>query len=538
MLDTARYLGFAFASADLLFEIGADERVTFAIGASRRVLGCSHEELVGRTLSELVAEDDHPVVAAVLDGLKPGGRRGPVRIELKRATKDGPRRFVGFYACRLHQDKSTVSCALSLSPVFGARAEARDQYGLLDRDGFMAATGRLLEESHEAGFELDLQFIGISGLAEAEAAQPPGGRSVLASRIAAALRVEACGGEGAARVGEEQFLVVREGGAPLGSLVDRIAQAAAVAGAKLTPSVTTVALDSQAPPLATLRALRIAVDRLLQEGIAESEGAFRVVLNATVKEAAELAATVAEHRFSLHYQPVVEIGTGELSHYEALLRFEDGRGPAQRIQLAEELDIIADLDLAVLDQVIAKLMSKGSNKLRVAANISGRSLMSPEFMERALQRLKSVAWLTDRLSLEITETATLSDLDKANVAIQRLRRAGCAVYLDDFGAGSTTMAHLQSLTVDAVKIDGRYISDLATSERSRLLVRHIAELCRDFGVETVAEHVETQAIADVLKTLGVRLGQGWIYGHPNSKPSYAPKNAPAKRLGERIAARG
>jgi EAL domain-containing protein (putative c-di-GMP-specific phosphodiesterase class I) len=531
MPEAARYLGFAFASADLLFEIGAGERVTYAIGASRRVLGCRHEELVGRALDELIAEDDLPVVVAVLEGLKPGARRGPVRVELRRPTVESPRRFAGFYACRLLQDEATVSCALSLSPVFGARAEARDRYGLLDRDGFMAATGRLLEEAHEGGFELDLQLVDVPGLAKAQE-----GRDALLSRVAAALRVEACGGEGAGRVGGGQFVVLREGGTELGSLAERIERVGADANISLEPLVATVALDDQVAPLATLRALRVAVERLQQGGVADAEAAFASVLKSTVEEAAYLAAVVSGHRFDMAYQPVVEIATQELSHYEALLRFEHGRGPAQSIQLAEELDIIADLDLAVLDRVIAKLMSKGCNSLRVAANVSGRSLMSPQFMERALQRLQSVAWLTDRLSLEITETAALVDLDKANAAIQRLRRAGCAVYLDDFGSGAATMDYLRALTVDAVKIDGRYISDLATSERSRLLVRHIAELCRDFGIATVAEHVEDQAIAEVLGTLGVRLGQGWLYGRPMAKPAYAPPNAaPIRRLGERAA---
>ena len=537
MPETARYLGFAFASADLLFELGPDQRVTFAIGASRRVLGCRHEELVGRSLEQIVAEDDRPIVAAVLEALKPGGRRGPVRVELMRAAKDAPRRFAGFYASRLLQDEATVSCALSLSPVFGARAEARDQYGLLDRDGFMAATGRLLEEAHDSGLELDLQLIDVPGLAKAQAGAP-GERSALLSQISAALRVEACGGEGAARVGEEQFVLVREGGAPLGSLLQRIERVGAGVGASLKPSIATLPLNDEIAPLVTLRALRVAVDRLLQDGAREAEASFGSVLDSTVQEAADLAAVVSEHRFSLAYQPVVDIGTEELSHYEALLRFEDGRGPASSIQLAEDLDIIADLDLAVLDGVIAKLMSKGCNALRVAANISGRSLMSPEFMDMAVQRLQSVAWLTDRLSLEITETAALTDLGKANAAIQRLRRAGCAVYLDDFGAGAATMDYLRALTVDAVKIDGRYVTDLETSERSRLLVRHIAELCRDFGIETVGEHVETQAVADVLKSLGVHLGQGWLYGRPMHAPAYvSPSAAPLQRFGERAASR-
>ena len=232
-----------------------------------------------------------------------------------------------------------------------------------------------------------------------------------------------------------------------------------------------------------------------------------------------MAAAVRDRNFKLLYQPIVEISTGQLQHFEALLRLDGHDSPADAIHLAEELDLVADLDLAVLDEVIAKLKASRRD-VCVAANISGRSLSLPQFREALLGKLKSVGWLSGRLMLEITETAALGDLGQANAAIQQMRKLGHRIFLDDFGAGSASMAYLRALSVDAVKIDGQYVRDLHLSERNRALVRHIAELCRELEVDVIGEHVETQEVADVLQDLGVRFGQGWRFGKPASEPVY------------------
>lgn len=523
----ARYLGFAFASADLLLEIDADDRVAFALGAAQRALGCPQEDLVGRPLRELIADDDQGVVRAVLEGLEPCARRGPVRVELARSDQGSSRRYAGFFACRLPQNAPRVSCALTLSPVYGPTAETKDEFGLLDREGFISTTSQVLEQAREAGLDLDLMLVELKGLIQAEASAPSGPNHGLLGRIAADLRAESYGGFGAARVGEEQFVILREGGGGAALVLERIGRAAEAEGARLEPSAVGVPLNDNAPATATLKALRFAIDRLLQDGAEAAGPAFGKVLEEIVSEANKLGATVRANRFNLAYQPIVELRTGKVSHYEALLRLPGSQSPSESIQLAEELDLIADLDLAVLDQVITKLRSAGSEDIRIAANISARSLMLPRFLGEVFARLALVqAEISQRLILEITETAVLHDLDKANAAIQRFRQSGFPVHLDDFGSGAATLAYLRTLTIDAVKIDGQYISDIAESDRNRTLVSHIVKLCRELGVETIGEHVETRAIADMLMDLRVRYGQGWLFGRPTLDPARQPAAAP------------
>jgi EAL domain-containing protein (putative c-di-GMP-specific phosphodiesterase class I) len=106
--------------------------------------------------------------------------------------------------------------------------------------------------------------------------------------------------------------------------------------------------------------------------------------------------------------------------------------------------------------------------------------------------------------------------------VRRLRKEGCRVALDDFGAGAASLDHLRIIAVDEVKIDGRYIRELqSVSDRNGLLVQHITELCRELKVSTVAEMVETEQTADILRKLGVEFGQGFLYGRPSPEPRAA-----------------
>jgi EAL domain-containing protein (putative c-di-GMP-specific phosphodiesterase class I) len=141
--------------------------------------------------------------------------------------------------------------------------------------------------------------------------------------------------------------------------------------------------------------------------------------------------------------------------------------------------------------------------------------------------------------VEITETAGLRDLERANRIVQQLRGDGQRVCLDDFGAGAAAFHYLRALTVDYVKLDGQYTRRLLTHDRDASILRTMAELCRKLGVSTVAEMVETEEEAAELARLGADHGQGWLFGRPlpsafvTGPPRPAPPVRPAKRQGAR-----
>jgi EAL domain-containing protein (putative c-di-GMP-specific phosphodiesterase class I) len=533
----ARFLGFAFASADLLFEIEPDGKIAFILGAVQRVMGLDQAAATGRSWRDLIAESDHDLVAALVDGLGPADRRGPVKVELVPHPERGMRRFAGFSACRLPQNAPKVSCVLTLAPSLGEPDAPTEEgsYGLYDQPGFMAATKRLLEGARSVGLDLNVELVQLKGLGEHAKKVDEEAAEQLFRRISAAIRAESFRGQGAAKIGQEQFALVRQRGDGPDQLSGRLTTAVTAAGAEVAVSAASLPLTPESTPLHTMRALRFALDNFLSHGADSAKAAFQTVLEATVTEANAFSAKVKDRKFQLVYQPVVELGSGALQHFEALVRLDGDKSPAKAIRMAEELQIIQGLDLAVVEQVVKKLKARDSGRLKLAANVSARSLTDPGFLPTLLRLVASDPALPGRLLFEITETTTIEDLDQANAAIQRLRQHGLAIFLDDFGAGSASMSYLKSLSVDGVKIDGQYIQDLNGEGRDVTLVRHLTELCRELKVDTVAEQVESQAVADALIKIGVRCGQGWHFGRPSAEPVYRPPSQTpvrVRRVGE------
>src|SRR5262249_3601947 len=126
--------------------------------------------------------------------------------------------------------------------------------------------------------------------------------------------------------------------------------------------------------------------------------------------------------------------------------------------------------------------------------------------------------MEERLLFEITESTRMRDLAVANDAIQRLRSRGYQVGLDDFGAGAASFPYLQALTVDFVKIDGAYVRGVLTDPRNALILKSMCTLCRDMGIYTIAEMVETRAQLERLREVGVDCGQGYLFGRPAPQP--------------------
>jgi EAL domain-containing protein (putative c-di-GMP-specific phosphodiesterase class I) len=241
---------------------------------------------------------------------------------------------------------------------------------------------------------------------------------------------------------------------------------------------------------------------------------------------------VAERRFSLVYQPVVWLKTGELHHHEVLVRFGDDASPFPMIRMAEELDLIEGLDLAVAEQAVEELVA--APKLKLAVNISGRTITSPALPACVKALVGGKAALRGRLIFEITESAAIDDLAVADRHIQLLRGLGCMVCLDDFGAGAASLAYLQQLTLDVVKIDGRYIRELQHGGRESTFIRHLVSMCGELGVKTLAEMVESPEAEEAVRLAGVDFAQGYLYGAPVARPGPAqtrPSPVAARRRG-------
>jgi EAL domain-containing protein (putative c-di-GMP-specific phosphodiesterase class I) len=244
------------------------------------------------------------------------------------------------------------------------------------------------------------------------------------------------------------------------------------------------------------------------------------LLSETVTRIADLRQTIAAQSFQLRLQPIVDLRSGALHHYEALLRTDKGHAPMALLGFAEGVDLIGEVDLAVCERVAGMLLdrSRSVNLPAVAVNLSARSLGSDGFVAALRAMLGRYKAIAGKLMFEITETSRIDDLARAEAVLQRLRRDGHRVCLDDFGSGAASFPYLQALTVDFVKIDGTYVQRVLSVERDRAIIKAMVGLCRDLGIGTVAEMVETEAQAQALRELEIDYGQGHLFGRPATPP--------------------
>jgi diguanylate cyclase (GGDEF)-like protein len=226
-------------------------------------------------------------------------------------------------------------------------------------------------------------------------------------------------------------------------------------------------------------------------------------------------------RLVFAYQPVVEstetAGAQNVDYYECLLRMIDEEGTpvaaAHFIPVIERLGFVRIIDRYVLERAVQEAADHPG--FRLGFNISGLTATDRSWLRTVTRLLRDKPLLARQLVVEITETAALHDIEECSRFVGTLRELGCRVAIDDFGAGFTSLRHLQALAVDTVKIDGSFVRDLATKPENQVFLRHLVGLAHGMGFTTVGEGVESAHEAAILRREGVRLQQGYHFARPS-----------------------
>ena len=240
-----------------------------------------------------------------------------------------------------------------------------------------------------------------------------------------------------------------------------------------------------------------------------------------------LLRALQENRFELVAQPLIplcadrSIGGTNSPGYELLLRYVDDSGAlvsaSEFIPTAERFGLSVKLDELVVRSALRWLRENPrwlASAAFVTINLSGHSLGRISFLEDLTTTISASGVAADKLVFEVTETAAISDLGAARTFFQRLRASGCRFALDDFGTGHASFAYLRDLPVDMIKIDGEFVRAMATSSVSASLVRTVNQLGHELGLCTVAECVESEAVMESLREIGVDYAQGFLFGEP------------------------
>ncbi len=411
------------------------------------------------------------------------------------------------------------------------RAENDALTGVLNRATLQDRLAQSIEQARHARRPCALLIAGVSGLGTMnDTFGLEIGDEVLVC-VARALKRHIRNVDHIGRYGSNKFAIVLNDCGPgtMRIVADRLMDAVGrltieTSIAKLTASIRVggvslpeYATTSEAAMIAASKALDRARHKRLDSFVAyeprpEEENLRR--RNALLADA--LMSALDENRMSLELQPMVAARTGEPDHYECLLRMTRPDGTmitaGDFMAVAEQLGIVRLLDLRA--QQLAIDLLKRYPGAQLSLNVSGLTAADNEWLVSLHRQTQGKRHILERLTVEITETAAIHDLQQSISFVETIKELGCKVAIDDFGVGYTNFRNLKALQADLVKIDGAFIKNVCRDSGDQAFVRAMVELARAFQMQTVAEFVGDAETAAYLRDAGIDYLQGYHFGAP------------------------
>lgn len=243
----------------------------------------------------------------------------------------------------------------------------------------------------------------------------------------------------------------------------------------------------------------------------DHEVAERALLEQAMREG------ITRGEFVPYYQPIVQLASRNVQSLELLCRWNHPQrgllAPAQFIALAEDSGLIGPMMLSILHQACIELPRFPAH-WRLSVNVAPQQILDVTLVPQLLEVLNQHGVPPQRLDIELTETALVSDIARARQVMQAIKHAGITVTLDDFGTGYSSLSYLAEMSFDRIKIDRSFVRTLHERQESAKIVDAVIGLSRSLGVQTVAEGVETELDARALLQLGCGLAQGYLFGRP------------------------
>ena len=417
-------------------------------------------------------------------------------------------------------------------------AERDPLTGLYNRHRFNEELGRLIAEAERTGARLALLFFDLDEFKYINDTFGHRAGDAMLIRVAGEVAQQVRRNEILSRLGGDEFAIL---------VPDATDDMLAAVAERLTRAIAGMQLSFEGQSLRLTSSLGIAIypDHAAnaEELIAHADAAMYQAKEAgkniwrtyrpdldtsrqmltTITWNERIAHALENDLMQLYFQGVFTAADCTLTHLEVLLRMRDkdepGRlyMPGQFVPVAERSGRILDIDRWVIRRTV-EVLAATPDVPALAVNISGRSFDEPTLPRYIADELKRCQVDPGRLLVELTETSAVSDLYDARRFIDALRQTGCHVCLDDFGTGFSSFAYLKHLNVDAVKIDGLFIRELASQHDNQVFVQAIVSVARGLRKTTIAECVEDQQALNMLRGYGVDSVQGYFLGHPD--PDY------------------
>jgi diguanylate cyclase (GGDEF)-like protein/PAS domain S-box-containing protein len=543
-------------TSDAILIVGDDRRVRYATPSAGAIFG--NIAVDGALLVDLVAPGAREDVDRVLDlmlALSGGGVLSPGYL-LQIERLDGRMAVLEVRWSDLRDDSTVGGLVLTLRDVteqheleeeLKHRAFHDALTGLPNRAYFAQEAAGALEEARAVGRTTGVLFVDLDDFKVVNDTMGHGVGDELLVAVAARLASSVRASDTAARLGGDEFaLLIDDAADP--EAVDAFAE-------RIVAAFTEPFTLSEAKVLATAT-VGVAtsedsndVDELLRHAdlalyAAKAAGKrrwrhYQPVLTSGMLRRREIQAALEDavktSGFTLVYQPIVSMPTGEIAGFESLIRWPHQRWgmmlPGQFIALAEETGLIVPLGAWVLRQALADMVSwrrelpstapresdgrnPESHGPHVSVNVSARQFRDPGFVDSVRQALSDSGLPPSAVLLELTESLLLGGNDQIRADLAELKEIGVRLAIDDFGTGYSSLSYLLDLPIDVLKIDKSFVTGIASSWRRHALVEGIVRLARTLEVDVIAEGIETETERELLASMGCQFGQGYLLSVP------------------------
>jgi diguanylate cyclase (GGDEF)-like protein/PAS domain S-box-containing protein len=511
--------------------IAPDSTLVYVNPAAAHAIGQEPAWLIGRRMLELIHPDDRARVGRELAKVASGRPSGGVTTYRLRA--DGSREWRVFesIADNLLHDPNIAGILISSRDLTEQHAHERELYSAAFCDPLTGLPNRAKIHDHLGIMVADddllaVAFVGVDrfklindslGHATGDAVlQVVSGR--IASCVPAATVVGRFGGD--LLVLLTAGMAANDARSLLWRIVGRISEPLFIAGheLRLSASAGIAHKDPSATVESLLRDAGLALHRAKAQGggrVELFEAAMREAAIARLEVEANLRRAITHSDFALALQPIVRLDDATAVRAEALVRWHhDGRTiePCTFIPVAEETGLIIPLGNWIIDRA-AQLVPRAPGG-QIMVNLSARQLASPGLPERIARVLAAHRLPATSLGFEITETLLIDQFDYTVGVLSAIRELGCRVGLDDFGTGYSSLGYLRRLPIDFLKIDGSLTADIDTDGQARTIAGAIITMADALGLDVIAEGVETEAQAGVLRDLHCAFAQGYLFGRP------------------------
>jgi diguanylate cyclase (GGDEF)-like protein/PAS domain S-box-containing protein len=532
-------------SSDVVTVVDTDATVTYQSESITRVFGHQAAELTGTPLTALLDQKDAARLRRALLALA-SQPYGTTVLELDMRDAEGRVRNAEMTVTNLLDDPSVHGLVLNTRDV-SERMRLQEQLvheafhdaltQLPNRALFKDRLDRALRRQRRGGAAVTVLFLDLDGFKEVNDSLGHAAGDELLVRVAERLRTAVRPEDTVARFGGDEFAVMVE------AATDASAQALAtrILASTNDPFVidsrelrvrASIGIAAAGPDASDIDQLMRNADLAMYQAKAVRDGGF-VTYDPTMHSGlverlqleADLRRAVDDGEFVLHYQPTVDLDTGDAIGFEALVRWQHPtRGlvpPADFIGLAEATGLIRPIGLWVLTEAcrqaaawVADSAGGADRPLQMSVNVSGRQFDKTDLPSVVSSVLAQTGLRPDRLCLEMTESVLMSDTEENLALLQRLKQTGVRLAIDDFGTGYSSLSYLRKFPVDTLKIDRSFVERLGEQPDDATLARTIVQLGQSLGLVTVAEGIENYSQFLALRRMGCELAQGHYFSRP------------------------